>query len=188
MDDHFQNVSYDIINGFLENVSDQCMLEKEKLWSLWNEMFQFPVRKEKKKAKSTDKKKDKKDEVKKEEEKQTVHSKQDEVQTQVTSEVQCDEMKHEVASEVQDVASIKEELPEVDKEEPSRKKSVEKKKSEDKTEKKKSEDKTEKKKSDDKGKHMCQYVMLKGERAGQLCGKAVNKKKSDKFCTAHFKE
>ena len=45
MDDHFQNVSYEIIHKFLDNVSEQCLLDKSKLWALWSEMFQFPVKK-----------------------------------------------------------------------------------------------------------------------------------------------
>ena len=48
MDEHFHNVTFDIINRFLEKISDQCQIDVTLLWSLWKEMFNFPVKTDKK--------------------------------------------------------------------------------------------------------------------------------------------
>ena len=42
MDSHFQNVMFDVINQFLERLSERILLPKEKLWTTWKEMFNFP--------------------------------------------------------------------------------------------------------------------------------------------------
>lgn len=51
MDEQFQNVSHSIIDKFLDKVSESCHMKKDDLWSLWREMFSFPVPKALKKSK-----------------------------------------------------------------------------------------------------------------------------------------
>jgi len=174
MDDHFQNISYDIIQKFLNNVSDQCLLDKQQLWALWSEMFQFPIKKEKakkEKVKSDDKPRKKtptkanetvkQDEVKQDSEKQE-EVKQEEVKQE---EVRQEEVKQDDTVE----QDSEKEVPLL--------KSLE-------TSPKKKEKSPESKAKKD----TCVYVFTKGDKVGQACGKAANKKKSDKYCTTHFKE
>jgi len=43
MDAQFQATAYLVINQFLQNVSDRCDVQKDGLWKLWKEMFNdFP--------------------------------------------------------------------------------------------------------------------------------------------------
>ena len=127
MDEQFQNVSHTIIDKFLEKVADSCHIKKEALWSLWRDMFSFPIEKAPKKTT-----KPKKSETKSE--------------TKVETKVENPKEKSE---------------PKVDTE--------------------KSEKTPPKKKRD-----TCQFKLLRGERAGQECGKGVSKT-SEQFCTNHCK-
>ena len=59
MDEHFQRTAFTIIERFMEKVSTQCDLNKDNLWRIWREMFNFPtIQDSKKKSTSIKSKKD----------------------------------------------------------------------------------------------------------------------------------
>ena len=150
MDEHFHNVTFDIINRFLEKISDQCQVDATLLWKLWKEMFNFPVKTDKKSKVVKPKKV--KEEVK---EKTPVKEQESE----------------KPKEEVKEQESEKQKEPEH--EEPEQKQKV----------KEKSKEKSKEKEACD----TCQFILLRGPRSGNPCGKPISKKHSNKFCTTHVK-
>jgi hypothetical protein len=158
MDEQFQNVSHSIIDKFLDKVSESCHMKKDDLWSLWREMFSFPVPKALKKSKP-------KTETKKSDTKaEKLESKVEPLEEKKT---ESKEKSPPKVAESTTVNESKEKSPPKDaSHQPAP--PVEK-------------DKSPKKKRD-----TCQFKITRGERAGQECGKNIAKT-SDQFCTNHCK-
>ena len=145
MDEHFHNVSFDIINRFLDKLSVHSNIDKSALWSLWSSMFQFPVKKQKEQKKETKEAKEVKPVV----------------QESVSQPAAVSESSEPAAVGESTSHETKESSP---KKEPSKKK-----------------DDSPKKKEE------CRFVLTRGERSGQECGKPIAKKKSDMYCANHCK-
>lgn len=166
MDSQFEKVTYDIINKFLEQLSDRCIIPHDKLWGIWKDMFNFPAKKEKrvyKKVKTPPK----------QDEKQDVHK--------------------EDKPEVKQEEEMKQEKPEANQEEKPVEDNQEEEKQEvmkpvEKVKEKVKDKKENKEKSPGKESETCVFIITRGERSGKECGKPISKKmKSDKFCVAHSK-
>jgi preprotein translocase subunit SecF len=172
MDSQFEKVTYDIINKFLEQLSDRCIIPHDKLWGIWKDMFNFPTKKEKrvvKKVKTPPKEEKKEEQVEKVKEEQVEKvEKKEEVQVEKVEQVE--NVKEEVQEE-----EVKEEKQEVQVEDVKEKvKEKVKKEAKEKSPKKESE--------------TCVFIITRGERAGKECGKPISKKmKSDKYCVVHSK-
>jgi hypothetical protein len=209
MDAHFQNVMFDVINQFLDRLSERVLLPKEKLWTTWKDMFNFPnpeaaaVKKGKRVTKDTKDAKEVKD-VKKE----TTPKKATSTATAMTPVVTAASVTTVPSSASSAPPSVentveyrmeeKVELSDIQQETISNVATVE-------TVANVSSDVTtlapsvvstvseiasvatqpKKEKTPDK-ESGCKFVITRGERAGKNCAKPICKK-SDTFCTTHCK-
>ena len=164
MDEHFQRTAFTIIERFMEKVSTQCELNKENLWSIWREMYNFPIVDTQKKSTS----------VKSKKEKSTTPS----VATEASSTVAPTKEKVEdTPVSNTDESDKKADESGTKADEPITPVSNESNESNELND-------TGLKKSPKKG-TLCQYAITRGERKGQVCGKPC---KSDKtLCTVHSK-
>lgn len=167
MDAHFETITHSVINHFLERVSNQSSVEKDKLWQVWKEMFNFPndpKPKPTKKAvtKPSTETKPQPTEVKAVEPAKAISEVKSEtvpeVKVETVPEVKAMEVKVE-AEAIQKVNVVEAVLVKVE--------AI-------------PETKTEVKANTDG----CTYKFTRGDRTGQECGK---KKKTDLFCTTHSK-
>ncbi len=167
MDEQFQNVSHSIIDKFLDKVSESCHMKKDDLWSLWREMFSFPVPKALKKSKpkaetkKTDTKVEPLEEKKTESKEKSPHKASESAIVNESKEKSPQKVSESVTvSEAKEKSPPKEPAPHTEQDK---------------------KDKSPKKKRD-----TCQFKITRGERAGQECGKNVAKT-SEQFCTYHCK-
>jgi hypothetical protein len=164
MDEHFHNVSFTIINRFFDNISVQSNVNKDSLWAIWNDMYKFPIKADKKESKETKKKTVKpvpeatKPETKPASPVPLAASEPDVVASEPIKRV-----------EVSAPAPVATEHTETIVEKPVKPAEPVKK---------------EVSPSKDGG---CIFILTRGERAGKECGKPISKKKSETYCAVHCK-
>ena len=214
MDSHFENVTFDVIDQFMDRLSDRCLVSKDKFWFIWREMFNFPNKKEKVKREKKVNTKETKEVVQetkskdkntfftkpkeKSEPKDSTQKPADSTQEQTDSTQPKDSTQEPKDCTQEPTDSTQEpkdstqepkdsELKPKEKPEP---KDVKPKdvKPKDVKPKEKSEPKDVKpKEKSDKKDDACCFILTRGERSGKECGKPISKKKSDKFCITHCK-
>jgi hypothetical protein len=166
MDAHFETITYNVINQFLERVSSSSVVDKETLWKVWKEMFSFPNEPISKKT------------TKKQVETKPVETKPVETKPVETKPVEAKPVEAKPV-EAKPVEAKPVEAKPVEAK-PVEAKPVEAKPVEAKpVETKPVEAKPVEAKNDG-----CTYKFTRGDRTGQECGK---KKKTDLFCTTHAK-
>jgi hypothetical protein len=166
MDEHFHNVSFTIINRFFDKISVQSNVNKDSLWAIWNDMYKFPIKAEKK-------------DTKKKAAKPVSEASKPETKPPIPEASKPEKPSSPVPSVVHDVPAASE--PEVvssdrvEESVPEHTETIEK------------QAEPVKKEASPSKEGGCQYVLTRGERAGKECGKPISKKKSETYCANHCK-
>jgi hypothetical protein len=175
MDSHFETITYNVIDQFLDRVSSSSVVDKLTLWKVWKEMFSFPNEPSKKPKRTslTDVSVESIPVDTKPVEAKPIETKPIETKPIETKPVEVKPVEVKPVEDKPAEAKPAEAKPAEAK--PAEAKPVEAKP----VEAKPVEDKPAEAKNDG-----CTYKFTRGDRTGQECGK---KKKTDLFCTTHAK-
>lgn len=166
MDEHFHNVSFTIINRFFDKISVQSNVNKDSLWAIWNDMYKFPIKAEKKDTK-----------------KKAAKPIPSETKPETKPAAPVPSVVHDVPATLSEPVVSTPAHEAIDSEHveasvPEHAETIEK-----------SEQPVEpvKKETSPSKEGGCQYIITRGERAGKECGKPISKKKSETYCANHCK-